>query len=181
MFFVIFSCMAEKVSSLSVEIDLLTLSKNLNILDQKITSFLSKPECTMRDAFLTWFEEYNKLLCQLVSMLNDEEIRAEPVVRKLLLGGGPTFLKVDVDNELLKEHLYWGDRDVEEMYYCIGVTKVLWFEIKNVLSPYGERHIRNINVPHELYELDVWGCLNEDIHFTKLDIKDPRTNFTLEE
>ncbi|KAG8242384.1 hypothetical protein J6590_066885 [Homalodisca vitripennis] len=112
----------------------------------------------MRDAFLTWFEEYNKLLCQLVSMLNDEEIRAEPVVRKLLLGGGPTFLKVDVDNELLKEHLYWGDRDVEEMYYCIGVTKVLWFEIKNVLSPYGERHIRNINVPHELYELDVWGC-----------------------
>uniref|UniRef100_A0A1B6M3R1 Uncharacterized protein n=1 Tax=Graphocephala atropunctata TaxID=36148 RepID=A0A1B6M3R1_9HEMI len=181
MFFVILSCIIEKLSSLSVEIDLLHISKSLNNLDNKITSFLSKPECTMRDTFLTWFEEYNKHLCQLVSMLNDEEVRAEPVIRQLLFREGPEFLKVDFDNELLKENLFWGDRDLEEMYYCVGVTKVLWFEIKNVLSPYGERHIRNINVPQELYELDVHGRLNEEIHFTKVDTKDPRGNFSIEE
>lgn len=164
---------------LSAELDLLALNKTLFTLDNKILSFISEPDCTLRDTFLKWFDDYNTHFCQLISLLNDEEVRAEPVARSLLKNNGPAFLKIDINCEFLKDKLFWGDHDIQEMYYLMGATKVLWFELKNVLSPYGERHIRNINVPQELYEMDIRGRLSEFLDFTNTgDIKDPKDNST---
>lgn len=167
-----------KIIGLSVEIDLLELYNTLDTFDKKIVTFINDPDCTLRDDFIQWLEKYNANLCQLVSYLNNNEVRAESIARKLLNKDGPEFLKVKIDTEYLKERLFWGEADIEEMYYNIGATKVLWFEMKNVLSPYGERHLRNINVPWELYELDVRGRLNEDVHFTNTDDIKTKTNIS---
>lgn len=168
------------IDSLSIELDLLSMNKTLFTLDKNIVSFFRKPDCTLRDTFLEWFKEYNNNFGQLVSLLNDEDIRAEPIARSLLRNNGPAFLKAAIDCQILKDMLFWGDCDVQEMFYLIGATKVLWFELKNVLSPFGDRHIRNINIPRELYELDICGRLSEDIDFTNTnDIKDPQGNSTV--
>lgn len=138
--------------------------------EKTILRILHQPKLEDGPTLLSALDKYNEKLVHLVSIIREDNATFDPA-RKICDGGGPAFLKIELDNENLKKSLNWTEESLEEMYYLKGATELLWWELRQ-LDDHGETYsiIRN-NTKDEisfLHDLDKDNRLNELLEFTKI-------------
>lgn len=141
----------------------------LEDLDSKIVKTFRNPAIQTGNELLCTLDNYNSNFSYLFHLLSEENENGTDTTHKLAgfiwLKGGPEFLTVKIDNELIKKTYSWDDELLQEMYYYIGATQILWRDILDL-----DRDDPYFRVPknwtNDLLELDKKGLLNEEYDFT---------------
>lgn len=141
----------------------------LEELDEQIVKTFKNPALQTGKELLSTLDSYNSNFTYLSQLLSEEDENGTDTTHKLAgfiwLKGGPAFLNVKIDDDLIKKTYSWDDELLTEMYYYIGATHVLWKIVRELDrdDPYF-RVPKNLTA--DLLELDKKGLLNEEIDFT---------------
>lgn len=146
-----------------------TIIDVLEDLDSKIVKTFKHPHIQSGNELLATLDNYNSNFSYLFHLLSEENENGTDKTHKLAgfiwLKGGPEFLKVKIDNELIKKTYSWDDEMLQEMYYYIGATHLLWRDILDL-----DRDDPYYRVPKQwhkdLLELDKKGLLGDEVDFT---------------
>lgn len=146
-----------------------TLLGRLHCYEYNITQILQHPQLSERVKISESLENFNKEFANLVSAVRESNCSAANLRFR---NSGPHFLQLKLNNEHLKKIFNWTEDNLHEMYYALGASEVIWFELKQ-LDPRGEPLTALNNVTNEellfLQQMDKENRLNEFIEFTKLD------------
>lgn len=134
-----------------------------------IMEILQHPKLNSSITLMESLEKFNQEFVQLVSAIKEPNCTFKNI--KSFCDEGPKFLNLKIDNDQLKKTFNWSEDLLQEMYYVLGVSEVLWFELKQ-LDPKGEHYPIMDNMTKDeltfLKEMDKDNRLNEFMEFTKL-------------
>lgn len=140
----------------------------LEELDSKIVKTFQNPATQTGDELLTTLDNYNSNFTYLVQLLHEENEKGTDVIHKLAKliwsKGGPEFLNVTFDNELLKRTYSWNNEMLKSMYFYLGTTRIIWADIKE-LNPDNPSFRIPTRLTKDLLELDKNGLLNDLLQY----------------
>uniref|UniRef100_A0A1B6ECA6 Prolyl 4-hydroxylase alpha-subunit N-terminal domain-containing protein n=1 Tax=Clastoptera arizonana TaxID=38151 RepID=A0A1B6ECA6_9HEMI len=96
--------------------------------DNVITDILEHPENKNGDVVFKDLIFYCRKLIQLTKMVEERNERALMPAKALYKQGGPKFLDVEIDYDVLQKGLDWDEEDVLNMNYVYDKAYAAWIE-----------------------------------------------------
>lgn len=151
------------------DVEIKALLRSMYDYENIILKILQNPKLNNSEILMESLEKFNEEFVQLVSAIKEPNATFYNI--KLFCDEGPKFLKLKLDNDHLRRAFNWSEDHLQEMYYSLGVSDVMWFELKQ-LDPKGEHFPIMDNMTKEeltmLKQMDKDNRLNDFIEFTKL-------------
>lgn len=99
--------------------------------DKEITDILENPDEKNGDIVFKDLIFYCRKLIQLTKMVEERDERALLPAKALYKQGGPKFLDVEIEYEILQKGLNWNEDDVLNMNYIYDKAYAAWVEFSS--------------------------------------------------